>query len=266
LDTSERDLLLLDRPEVLSVLFYPRKEIPDLSVTPKAMTYFIEVEEKVRIGCRFYPARKGGPTILYFHGNGETALDYDYVAPLYAERGINLFVTDYRGYGYSNGSPGATHLIRDAQVLFEGVLEFRCEVKYLGPLVVMGRSLGSAPAIEVAWRHQGEVKGLIVESGFARTANLLAALGLGRVAAEGKEFRGFGNDEKIATVSVPTLVIHGERDRLIPVSEGVALYECCGAKEKTLLVIPGADHNDLMIKGEAHYFGAIEELGRNLEN
>lgn len=266
MSSSEQDLFLLDRPEVLSVLFHPRKEIPDLSVTPKAMTYFVEVEEKLGIGCRFYPSRQEGPTILYFHGNGETAIDYDYVAPLYGERGINLFVTDYRGYGYSNGRPSATSLVRDAHPLLRGLLALRSEMNYCGPVVVMGRSLGSAPAIEVARHYQGEIKGLIVESGFARTANLLAVLGLGRVAVEGRGFRGFANEEKMAMISVPTLVIHAELDRLIPLSEGVALFERCGAKGKKLVVIPGADHNDLMLRDQERYFGAIAALTQGVAN
>lgn len=262
MDNQEQDVGSLDRPEVLSLLFHPRKEIPDLSVTPKAMTYFVEVEEKVGIGCRFYPSSKKGPTILYFHGNGETAIDYDGVAPFYTERGLNFFVTDYRGYGYSDGSPSATALVRDAHHLLRGLLALRTELNYSGSVIVMGRSLGSAPAIEVARHHQEIIKGLIVESGFASTKTLLARLGLGWVAETGKDFRGFANEEKMAMVSIPTLVIHAEMDRLIPLSEGVNLFECCGAKEKTLVVIAGADHNDLMLRDPERYFGAISAFVR----
>ena len=80
------DLALLDRPEVLSRLFYPRKELPKIPISPKAMIYFISVDQGVSIGCKFYPAAKDAATILYFHGNGETASDYEYIAPLYKER------------------------------------------------------------------------------------------------------------------------------------------------------------------------------------
>jgi alpha-beta hydrolase superfamily lysophospholipase len=110
---SENELdgfALLDRHEVLSRLFYPRKELPEIPVTARAMTFFITVDEGISIGCRFYPINKEATTIFYFHGNGEIASDYDYVAPLYNEINSNLFVADYRGYGLSTGEPTATAL------------------------------------------------------------------------------------------------------------------------------------------------------------
>jgi pimeloyl-ACP methyl ester carboxylesterase len=75
-----------------------------------------------------------------------------------------------------------------------------------------------------------------------------------------------GNGE--IAIHLPTLVIHGQADRLIPVSEGVALYEGSGASddEKRLVVIPGAGHNNLLALGAATYFEAIREfvLGSNV--
>ncbi|WAC06837.1 MAG: hypothetical protein OS130_11330 [Thermodesulfobacteriota bacterium] len=91
------DLALQDRREVLSRLFYTRKELSEIPVTAKAMTSFITVDEGISIGCRFYPTKKETATIFYFHGNSEIASDYDYVAPLYNEINVNIFVADYRG-------------------------------------------------------------------------------------------------------------------------------------------------------------------------
>ncbi len=180
----DRGLELHDHPEILYRLFYPRREIAGDSEKPKIMNRFVEVARGVSIGCRFYPARSDGPNILYFHGNGETAPDYDYVAPVYAERGLNLFVADYRGYGMSGGSPTCTAMIKDAHPIFRDLVSFLHDEGFTGDLFVMGRSLGSAPAIELAYHYQGEFKGLIVESGFASARQPAQAVG-GRTPVQG---------------------------------------------------------------------------------
>jgi len=90
------DYSFLDRPEILQFIFYPRKDPVGKPSVSNATDYFIPVEEGIGIGCRFYTAGQNSPNILYFHGNGEIVADHDYIAPMYNERGINLFVADYR--------------------------------------------------------------------------------------------------------------------------------------------------------------------------
>jgi fermentation-respiration switch protein FrsA (DUF1100 family) len=256
------DLALLDRPEVLSRLFYPRKELPEIPVTAKAMTCFITVDEGISIGCRFYPTNKEAATIFYFHGNGEIASDYDYVAPLYNAINVNLFVADYRGYGLSNGEPTATALIKDAHALFHGFIKVLEELSYKGDIIIMGRSLGTVPALEVAAHYQQGLTGLILESGFSNTMTLIDYFGFAELFAGIKNFKGFGNGDKIKAVSLPTLVIHAEKDRLIPTSEGRALYDLSGSTRKRLVIIPGAGHNDVMTVGREQYFREIESFIR----
>ena len=121
---------------------------------------------------------------------------------------------------------------------------------------VMGRSLGSAAAIEVALHARQQLAGLMVESGFADTFALLARLGV-RVRGADEERDGFGNAAKMERIATPTLIIHGQADVLIPASDGQELYRRCAAPDKRLVLVPGAGHNDLMMVGMAQYFGAI---------
>ena len=248
---------LLDRPEVLERLFFPRRASAEELTSPYGMNHVIEAAPGISIGCRFYPAGSKAPSVLYFHGNGEIAPDYDYTAPLYQERGINLFVADYRGYGVSTGSPTCSAIIEDAHPVFHGFVAFLKDGGYTGDLFVMGRSLGSAPAIEVAFHHQDRLKGLIVESGFASTRNLLRRLGVSHLLRDIPDAAGFGNDLKIARVAIPTLIIHGEEDEIIPVEEGRALYSLSAASRKRSLFIPHAGHNDLMVHAMNEYMEAI---------
>ena len=107
----------MDNPEVIARLFFPRPA--QATETSEAFNRTVQVEENVRIVCRFFPSRNDAPNLLFFHGNGETAPDYDYVAPFYRKSGINLFVADFRGYGMSNGSPSCSGIIKDAHPIYQ---------------------------------------------------------------------------------------------------------------------------------------------------
>ncbi len=257
--SDERDYDFLDRPEVTRVLFHPRRDPPGRPLPLRVRMLQIPVDEGMTIGGRLHRADLTGPTILLFHGNGEIASDYDGISPLFTRLGINLLVVDYRGYGSSDGQPTASRMLADAIATYEqtGHILVENELK-ARPLFVMGRSLGSAAAIEIAQRAGDGINGLIIESGFAYTLPLLATLGLRLGLEEADETQdGFGNLEKIAQVQVPTLILHGRDDRLIRVENAHALHENCGAEVNRLVTIPGAGHNDLMFTGQTDYFDAL---------
>ncbi|MFQ5842720.1 MAG: alpha/beta hydrolase [Thermodesulfobacteriota bacterium] len=258
MDKDENDLSIFDQPHVLQIMFYPRRDTPGSLTPSNAEVHFVEVEEDISISCRLHWVDKDSPTILYFHGNGEIASDYDLIFPHYHRRRINLFVADYRGYGMSGGHPTATSMIRDAHKVFQGFKRILTEREAKGFLFLMGRSLGSASAIELALHYQGEVKGLIVESGFADALALLSRFGVS--IKEAKEEIGLFNLKKIQSISIPTLTIHSQYDHIIPLDEGIQLHNASGAKEKELVIIPNANHNDLMMVGMDQYFEAIEKF------
>jgi fermentation-respiration switch protein FrsA (DUF1100 family) len=250
---------ILNRPEVQMVLFHPRREPPGYGM-PDVQRISVEVGQGVSIGGRLYPARPESPTFLYFHGNGEIAADYDDLAPLYTQLNITLLVMDYRGYGTSTGTPTAANLLADAVTVSKTLRRIFQENDLASShFFVMGRSLGSAAAIEVAQNNPEDLAGLIIESGFADTFALLARLGI-RVQGANEDRDGFSNLSKIGQVSRRTLIIHGEEDELIPPSDGQALYAHSASGDKRLLLIPGAGHNDIMMVGTSQYFGAIREF------
>lgn len=250
--------LLLDHPQVLQVLFYPRREYEFFTRTPGVFPVTIPVSPTVSLSGRLYPATVTSPIILFFHGNGEIASDYDDLSQLYRQMGMTLLVIDYRGYGMSGGSPTGTTLLTDAPVVFAALGNIFAKHQLMpSRCYVMGRSLGSVPALEVAVQAGHAIAGLIIESGFASVLNLLNYLGL--IFNEIEHITDeFGNAEKIARINVPLLVIHGQEDQLIPLSEGEELYRLAPVTDKKLVTIPHAGHNDLMIVGMTQYFGAIK--------
>jgi len=169
-------------------------------------THFIEVEKGIEIGCKFYLRERDFPSLLYFHGNGETVGDYEWVAPIFNQRGINLFVVDYRGYGLSNGYPTITNLIRDAHPIFEGFKSImKREGCREGPFL-MGRSMGSVPVIELSYHYQDEIKGLIIESGGADIFfRLFDLFGIEVEESLRDKLEEASNKTKIREVYIPTL-------------------------------------------------------------
>lgn len=251
--SNQPDYSVLDRPEMLSAAFYPRREWTE--TPPGAHDYLIPVEERVSISSRFYPATtEDSPIILYFHGNGEVACNYDNIAMTYNRLGMSLFVADYRGYGRSGGVPVFSSMTSDANAIFEF---FKKIVQTNNPeprMFVMGRSLGCISALDVAFCHKEQLSGLIVESGVGNIAEAADIFGfysetLNELAEE--------ISDRISSIEIPALVIHGELDNLIPVEVGIKLHHELGSRQKKLLIVPHAEHNNIILVGSGAYFSAI---------
>lgn len=220
----------------------------------------IPVERGIQVGASFHFVSPGAPVVLFFHGNGEIVSDYDDFGSLYNDMGINFFVADYRGYGRSTGSPSVTSMMKDCHEIFEFVRTYMAKMKITGPLCVMGRSLGSAPAIELCTTRANDFKCLIIESGFAKVSPLLQTLGIDPGKIGFKEEKGLENIHKIKTFLKPCLVIHAQFDHIIPFSEGRALFDACGSTHKMFLEVKGANHNDIFLKGMGQYLEKIKEI------
>jgi pimeloyl-ACP methyl ester carboxylesterase len=136
IDISEKSYAVLDRREILTFLFHPRTIWGSLKSSPSAEDILIQVEEDVVVGARFHLAGRQAPNILFFHGNGEIAGDYDDIGLLYLKMGLNFFPADYRGYGRSSGRPTITAMMRDSHVIFDYVQGWLQARGYTGPLAV----------------------------------------------------------------------------------------------------------------------------------
>ena len=251
------DYSLIDQPLLLHFIFYPRQ---DSTPCPKnGFDVSVKVEGGVSIFCRFYMGHHEWPWILFFHGNGEVASDYDEISAFYHQRKINLVVADYRGYGASTGTPTLTYLAQDAHAIFKDVREELSRRNLRKDLWVMGRSLGSISALELAYHYQQEMRGLIIESGFPSVVRIMFHLG---VPAFGMGLEKIDQEwmERIKKIFLPALIIHGELDSLVPLQNAKDIYQSLGSPDKKLLVIRSATHNDIMMVGFKDYFKAIQEF------
>ena len=258
-DLPPFDYSALDRPEVSLRIFHPRPEWR-LFANSSAQDISIPVEDQIAIGARFHVAGKQMPNILFFHGNGEIAADYDHLGPVYNRMGINFLVVDYRGYGRSGGEPTVSSMMRDCHTIYDFTRKWLIDNDCTGPFIVMGRSLGSASALELASAHEDKIDGLIIESGFALAEPLLKLLGVDLRGLNFTESKGFRNIDKIKQFRKPVLIIHAEFDHIIPYSDALQFYEASPSPDKMLLKISGANHNDIFSRGLKEYMSAIKSF------
>lgn len=253
----------LDDPQITENLYFPRKAVPNTHPGSSSIKDGTIPVEDVELGYRLYIHTSTAPVLLFFHGNGEVASDYDSLAPLYHQAGVSVIVVDYRGYGWSTGRTLTTRMLPDAQAALEaleGVLSEHGIVPGR-PLFVKGRSLGSAPAVYVALKNPERFKGVILESGYADAPSLFRRMGIPLPDdVPENDSLPIHNGNKMKRVDLPLLVIHGEHDTLIPVEQGKALYEASPSRNKDLFIIPGAGHNNLLMAGIDRYFGAVADF------
>lgn len=237
-------------------LFHPRKAFGKITEKDK----LIEVEPGVQVGIRIHLFDTAFPTILFFHGNGEIAPEYDDIAAMYKQRNINFIIADYRGYGYSTGSPNVQNTLSDAHIVLDSVL---IELKNHGsqkPLILMGRSLGSVSVLELSHRYPDDFGGLIIESGISTEEPLFRLIGTTAEQSGYNREMGFQNDVKISKYAGPLLVIHAEQDHIVPFSQGKELIDLCPSTEKKFLPIPGANHNNILGVSPQKYFEEVSHF------
>lgn len=258
------DYSQIDIPDLLQYIFYPRADAT--ATPPNALDFSAKVEQpNIEVACRFYQGDPGWPSILFFHGNGEVVSDYDDLAPFYLQRGINLIIADYRGYGKSGGTPTLTDIAKDCHPVLARCREVMEENGFSCELIIMGRSLGSISALELASAHADLIKGVIIESGFTCIVSVIFSLGLPLGGAFDAVAGIESQCENVAkAVTVPALVMHGAEDSLVSVKEGKRLYEILGSVDKKLVIIEDADHNTIAFVDIDRYFDEIHRFVRRV--
>ena len=147
--TKFQNYAVLDQPGVLQSLFHPRKQAPGRTPHGGRDDLMIPVDQGVEVGASFHFKHPDAPVILFFHGNGEIVSDYDEIGACFLDIGVNFFVVDYRGYGSSTGFPAFSSMMDDCHIQLDFLISYMREKQMTGPVCVMGRSLGSAPALEL---------------------------------------------------------------------------------------------------------------------
>jgi fermentation-respiration switch protein FrsA (DUF1100 family) len=204
------------------------------------------------ISALYLPNPSARFTLLASHGNAEDlGDDRDWLEDL-RRAGFSVFAYDYQGYGTSQGKPGEKSAYDDEMAAYDyltGSLHTAPE-----RIIILGRSVGSGPALYLAARRP--VAGLILQSPFVSAFRVVTRIPL-------LPFDKFPNYKEIRRVHVPVLIIHGERDSVIAIWHGKKLFDFA-AQPKRFYAVPGADHNDVDIVAGSSYTQAIQSFAVSL--
>lgn len=194
----------------------------------------------------WFVARSESPdfAVIVFNGNAGNRAFRAPLADAFARANMAALLFDYRGFGGNAGSPSEAGLSIDARAAREYVLGRTGVDRHR--LVYFGESLGTAVATELAVAHPPAA--LILRSPFTSLADI------GRHHYPMLPVRWMLRDrydtiERIARVRVPTLIIGGDRDHIVPFAQTRRVYDAA-SDPKSFLIIEGADHNDeLLVDG-----------------
>ena len=191
------------------------------------------------------------PVLLFAHGNAGNLTSRVEQSQAFARQGIGVFIFDYRGYGRSEGTPSENGIYRDigaAYLLLTddwGVAAER--------IVLMGRSLGTAPAARLST--------LVPHAALVLVSPLPSAKRMAR-----RMFGGLPADllirsrlpvvDWVAERTTPLLVVHGDRDEVIPLAYGREVYESA-ADPKRFLLLTDAGHNDILAAAGRQYVDSV---------
>lgn len=245
---------VFDSPQFNANLFFPRSD--GLAPPEGTDEIYVEVEPGVKVHIRRHPSLTARFSLLFFHGNGEIASDYDEISKAFNFLGAEFLVCDYRGYGRSDGQPTLRTVLKDAHLIYRSL---KNNEKLLNPLCVMGRSLGSALAIELC-SHYPEIDCCVIESGYADPIPLVERRGLRIDNITPEESELFNNSRKMKKITCPLLIMHGENDTLIYPHEAELNYHEAGSKTKDLRILEGVGHNDILMAPDHAYFKCLQQF------
>jgi fermentation-respiration switch protein FrsA (DUF1100 family) len=202
--------------------------------------------------------RDNAPTLLYFHGTGSNLGDVPRLAAQFHELGWSAFFIDYRGYGESRGDfPSEQAVYADAIA----ALNYLTQSRRIPPqrIVIMGRSIGGAIALELATRNP-DLAALVVESSFTSMRDMISHLiPVQLLPVDFLLHQRFDSLTKVRSLQMPLLVIHGTSDRVVPARMGQALY-AAAPHPKELLLIPQAGHSNLRRTNQTLYFQTLQQF------
>jgi fermentation-respiration switch protein FrsA (DUF1100 family) len=226
-----------------SMMYFPERTriAPAAAGLPTAEEVILDTDDGERVIAWHLAPRGDGTVVLYFHGNGG-ALRYrvERFRALTAD-GSGLVALSYRGYGGSTGSPTEAGLISDAAAAYA----FAAARYAPARIVVWGESLGSGVAVALAAEHP--VGRVVLEAPYTSAVDIAAATyPFAPVRLLMKDQ--FHSDLRIGNVAAPVLILHGERDTIIPIRFGERLYNLIKSPKRFVRFRDGS-HEDLAAHG-----------------
>ena len=223
-------------------MVYPGWRRTDGDWKPDGLHYedvFFESSDGTRLHGWFLPCDEPTALVLYCHGNGDIVADSSWALDqLRQEAEVAVFVFDYRGYGRSEGRPHEAGVMADG----DAALAWLCNRADVAPdrVVLMGRSLGGAVAVQLAARHGA--RGLVLERTFTSLPEVAAQV-FPWLPVRTLMRNRYDSLSCIGQYEGPLLQSHGSADELVPFRLGRQLFQAAGSRPKEFVEMPDCHHN-----------------------
>jgi len=244
------------------LIYFPSRT---LALDPAALGLHHEqaqllAEDGNRLEAWLLPLAGARHLVLVCNGNaGNMSHRLDRAREMQRRLGVSVLLFDYRGYGRSQGAPDEDGTYRDARAAYRYAVETRRVTP--ADLVLFGESLGAAVAVQLALEKRAGA--LILESAFTSIPDMARAA-YPFLPPVGPLIRTrYETISKVPRLALPLLVLHGERDQIVPFAQGRRVFEAAGGP-KRFFAIPGAGHNDTYVAGGAAYWRALGEFLESL--
>ncbi|MBK8557332.1 MAG: alpha/beta fold hydrolase [Lewinellaceae bacterium] len=200
---------------------------------------FFDTPDGARLNALFFPQQQesGRGVVLYFHGNRDNLQRWGQFQEDFTRLGFDFVAPDYRSYGKSTGQPSERVCYEDARLVYDWLRE-----QYPADRIVLyGRSLGAAMASYLGAHVRA--KTLVLETPFDNIRGLFASY-LNRLDVPFKPAFHFPNDRHVRQSTLPILIFHGKRDRVVPFASAQKLAEYLKPGDR-FVTIPEGSHTNL---------------------
>ncbi len=233
---------------------YPQGNYLPAQRAPYIQDHWFKSEDDVPLHAWFLHSENAIATLFISHGNaGNISYSFDLLRRLW-QAGYNVFIYDYRGYGRSGGKPSEVGAYKDSRAAYDYAVALPgVEARRI---FLWGTSLGGAVTVELA-RHR-PAAGMILECAFT-SAKDLAKIHYPYLPTQFLLRSKFNAIDKISSLHLPSLFIHGTNDAIAPLDLARQLYQAAN-EPKEFFEIPGADHNDTYIVGGEEYFLRLDRF------
>jgi fermentation-respiration switch protein FrsA (DUF1100 family) len=239
-------------PWLRKLIYFPTQDVPPIEhVLPGGEEVVVPSDDGLQLRAWFL-ARSAdpAPTVLVLHGNGGNRADRAALASALAARGYAVLLSDYRGYGGNSGRPDEQGLAADAR----GALAWLDRHPRVdgSRIALFGESLGAAVAVGLA--SEVEPAALILRSPFTSLGEIARHHYPGVPTAVLPDR--YPTIDRIPSIGAPTMVIAGDRDEIVPLAQSERVF-AAASEPKRLLVLPGVDHNDLVLLAGERMIGEV---------
>ena len=213
---------------------------------PGAQAKTIIADDGLELTIWVVPPVGERPVIMFFMGNAGSLPANGPRLAEFTLRGFGIAALNYRGAGGMPGSPSQTTLTSDAAALYDALDRLTGQPVPPARRVIFGTSLGAGLAVQLAARR--EAAALVLETPFNRMCEVAEIHYPLFPACLLLPYERWSSADLIAKVDAAVLILHGDADQTIPLSQGKALF-AAAREPKRLIVYPGGNHNDLRLHG-----------------